>query len=215
MILRPPTHAHSDPTLQIRDVCHEVLECVPSAARTERLRGVLRESAWSGLSKQTPRKRKRDDAKRYTLSQLQSIIQASDSELAAALREVNAVEVDGDMMLFPPVELAELISVILKLVTVHGDSQDKSATTCPCPAAEMFAGLSEYDVDASITAAVMRLFGSVESEIWTADVRRMVRELGHGLLVGIKVSTYPASLTSGQATADRRLYVNMGEGSGR
>jgi len=211
-ILRPPaTAAH--PTLQIRDVCHQVLECVPAPGRVERLRSVLKESAWGGLgstsSQITPtkagNKRKRDDesGKRYTPAQLQSIIQASDAELAAAIKEINAVEVDGHMLLLPPVHLAELIGVLLKLLTVHCGSSafgvadslesDKGSGNAPnpeCSAADIFAAMSEHDVDAHFTSAVMRHFGTVENEIWAADVKTMVGELGRGLLVATKVRSF-------------------------
>lgn len=97
MICRPPDDPKR-PTLEIRDIAHEVFECVPQAANLERIRVVLRESAWKGLgSSPDPRgkKRKRDEVRRWTRAQLESVVQASEGELERGLRERNVVEIDG------------------------------------------------------------------------------------------------------------------------
>jgi hypothetical protein len=97
MICRPPINPER-PTLEIRDISHEVLECVPQAANLERIRMVLRESAWGGLGsdlEKKSKKRKRGDVRKWTKAQLESVVQASEGELERGLRERNVVEIDG------------------------------------------------------------------------------------------------------------------------
>jgi hypothetical protein len=168
---------------------------------------VLRESAWKGLGSEDDEtaalglgKRKRalgdsgegsERVKRYTLAQLQSIIQASDAELVAAVREANAIEVDGHMLLLPPEPLRELLSLLLPLIALHSgaiESLPEGHTDPECEAADILCGLSSF-VEPHLATAVMRHFGVVNaSDMWAADVRRMVGELGRGLLVELKVS---------------------------
>lgn len=88
------------PTLQIRDICHQVLECVPVAPNLERIRTVLKASAWEGMGSGLG-KRKREDGdgrkvKRWTKEQLRSVVQASEAELEQGLKERNVIEVDGE-----------------------------------------------------------------------------------------------------------------------
>jgi sister chromatid cohesion protein DCC1 len=66
LICRPPVNSDVRPTLEIRDISHEVLECVPQAANLERIRTVLKPSAWAGLGSTVGgssklKKRKRGD----------------------------------------------------------------------------------------------------------------------------------------------------------
>lgn len=179
LVLRPPDAT----TLHLRDTCHEVLECVPSAGRVERIRTVLRDSAWGGLDAEAAggsRKRKR--SKRYTRAQLESIIQACDAELEQGLRAHNVVEVDGHMLLLPPERLGPLLSLVLALVTVH-------RRDAVCPARAVAEALhADHGVPADLARGVMRLFGTLEGDTWTYDAEGLVRELGRGILVTLKVS---------------------------
>ena len=89
--------SESRPTLEIRDVCHEVLECVPQAANLERIRTVLRPTQWEGLGKRTRAVElgSTNKARRWTKAQLESVVQASQVELDAGLRERNVVQFNG------------------------------------------------------------------------------------------------------------------------
>lgn len=180
-------------TLAIRDICHEVLECVPAAGRVERVGVVLRESAWRGLGSDEPnggRKRKRDAGKRYTRAQLESIVQASDAELAAALREQNVVEVDGHMLLLPPAHLAPLLSILLGIATAYGVlSKEGDVPGVSMRLEAAVDALAEHDVAEGLSRGVLSLFGQIDDAHWTCDVSAAVRELGRGLLVGLGVST--------------------------
>jgi sister chromatid cohesion protein DCC1 len=115
IFLRPEPASSTDTTiptagdLYIQDTCHEILELTPSVPRLARVEKLLKPSAWEGMGRGT--KRSRDDGnvdggkaegkkvKRYTREQMQSIVQASDGELDAGLRERNVIVVDGT---FPP-----------------------------------------------------------------------------------------------------------------
>lgn len=194
VILRPPSDETLAPELHVRDVCHDVLECVPAAGRTERIRAVLKDSAWRGLGvdMNTPvkagTKRKRD--KRYSREQLNSIIQASDDEMAMALRENNVVEVDGHMLFLPPVQLSELLALVLSLLTIHSDgkvgTERDDRVRIPCaPVVDTLAG--DHDVPRDIGTGVMDLFGEVEDTQWFCNITHVVQEVGRGLLVGLNV----------------------------
>ncbi|OWZ27930.1 sister chromatid cohesion protein DCC1 [Cryptococcus neoformans c45] len=173
------------PTLQIRDICHQVLECVPVAPNLERIRTVLKASAWEGMGSGLG-KRKREDGdgrkvKRWTKEQLRSVVQASEAELEQGLKERNVIEVDGRMLLLPSVHLKDFLNILLSLLAINSS---KSATTAPSQS--IIAALEEYDVPPSISVPALNLFGTVEDGQWTADVKRMVREVGLGILCAVK-----------------------------
>jgi hypothetical protein len=100
MICRPPVEECERDTLEIRDISHELLECLPQAANLERIRTVLKESAWGGLGSDpgmsNSKKRKRGEGRRWTRAQLDSVVQASEGEIERGLRERNVVELDGE-----------------------------------------------------------------------------------------------------------------------
>ncbi|KAK8858758.1 hypothetical protein IAR55_002987 [Kwoniella newhampshirensis] len=181
----------SSSTLEVRDVCHQILECVPVAPNLERIRTVLRDSAWQGLGsnavalgkrKRGDGKRKGKEGKRWTRAMLGSVVQASEGELERGLRERCVVEVDGRMLLLPPALLKELLTILLSLLTIHSTT---SATTCPT--APIIESLEEdHDLPPPLTREVLNLFGVVEGEQWEADVKGIVREVGRGLLVALK-----------------------------
>ncbi|OXM75974.1 sister chromatid cohesion protein DCC1 [Cryptococcus neoformans Bt63] len=173
------------PTLQIRDICHQVLECVPVAPNLERIRTVLKASAWEGMGSGLG-KRKREDGdgrkvKRWTKEQLRSVVQASEAELEQGLKERNVIEVDGRMLLLPSVHLKDFLNILLSLLAINSS---KSATTAPSQT--IITALEEYDVPPSISVPALNLFGTVEDGQWTADVKRMVREVGLGILCAVK-----------------------------
>ncbi|RSH90931.1 hypothetical protein EHS25_010107 [Saitozyma podzolica] len=167
------------PTLEIRDVCHSILEPLPCAPNLERIRKLLRPSSWRGLGE--------DDA-----GSLGSVIQASDGELEKGLRERNVVEVDDRMLLLSPTKLAPLLTLILTLLTMHSSSATSPSPKSPSPSASASSSAitraleEDHDLPMPLGLAVLELFGTVEEGVWEADVRGMVREVGKGLLEGLK-----------------------------
>lgn len=186
------------PTLQIRDICHQVLECVPVAPNLERIRTVLRASAWEGMEGGLgKRKRQEGDGrkvKRWTKEQLRSVVQASDAELEQGLKERNVIEVEGEfdshkfrltfsgrMLLLPSVHLKDFLNILLSLLAINSL---RSPTTAPSQT--IITALEEYDVPSSISVPVLDLFGTVEDGQWMANVERMVKEVGLGILCAVK-----------------------------
>ncbi|KIR32228.1 sister chromatid cohesion protein DCC1 [Cryptococcus deuterogattii MMRL2647] len=173
------------PTLQIRDICHQVLECVPVAPNLERIRTVLRASAWEGMGGGLGKRKREDDdgrkVKRWTKEQLRSVVQASDAELEQGLKERNVIEVDGRMLLLPSVHLKDFLNILLSLLAINSS---RLPTTAPSQA--IITALEEYDVPPSISVPVLDLFGTVEDGRWTANVKRMVKEVGLGILCAVK-----------------------------
>ncbi|WVQ85058.1 hypothetical protein IAT38_007222 [Cryptococcus sp. DSM 104549] len=184
------------PTLQIRDVCHQILECVPVAPNLERIRGILRDSAWEGIGESSLGKRKREGEckaggkkgkdKKWTREQLRSVVQASEAELEKGLRERNVVEVDGRMLLLPPPQLKELLTILLSLLAIFGSHKTGKPIA---PRREIIEGLEDHEVPSSLATAVMELFGELDDEKWTADAQAMVREVGRGLLCKVRGET--------------------------
>ncbi|WVQ96516.1 hypothetical protein IAU59_003621 [Kwoniella sp. CBS 9459] len=217
--------ASDRPTLQLRDTCHQILECVPIAANLERIRTILRDSAWEGLGSSSTSlgKRKRGQkaengncngkggraGRTWTRDQLASVIQASDAELERGLKERNVVEVEGRMLLLPPKALKELLTLLLSLLTIH-HTHPSSPNIAPAKAI-IDALTNEYDVPSQLCRPVLNLFGEhelsaprsptseahqqqaeekkeeeEEEEEWKADVQAIVRQVGNGLLIGVK-----------------------------
>ncbi|KAJ9107957.1 hypothetical protein QFC20_003642 [Naganishia adeliensis] len=186
--------------LYIQDTCHEILELTPSVPRLARVEKLLRETSWEGIR---GTKRTRDEfgesgertkgRKRYTRAQLQSVIQSSDAELDAGFRARNVIEVNGHLILLPTKHLFPLLSTALQLLTIHSlDPLSHAAQRRPttntrrAPAGPIVEHLeTEYSVEPDITRAVMRLCGDLQDstdEVWTADLERIVKEVGKGLL---------------------------------
>jgi hypothetical protein len=88
------------------------------------------------------------------------------------------------MLLLRPPELASLLSLLLALLTVHGDEGESKAR-----AEAIMSALSEdHDVPHGLSSGVMGLFGDLVGDDWNADVPAAVRELGRGLLTAQGVS---------------------------
>lgn len=85
------------------------------------------------------------------------------------------------MLLLPSVHLKDFLNILLSLLAINSS---KSATTAP--AQTIIAALEEYDVPPSISVPALNLFGTVEDGQWTANVERMVREVGLGILCAVK-----------------------------
>ncbi|KAJ9104618.1 hypothetical protein QFC21_002116 [Naganishia friedmannii] len=110
------TEVQQQQNLLIQDTCHEILELTPTVPRLDRVEKLLRDTCWAGMrgfgdtrgvkrsqneadndndhSADSGNPQKKKKPKRYTRAQLQSLIQASDAELDAGLKERNVIEVD-------------------------------------------------------------------------------------------------------------------------
>ncbi|ODN73982.1 hypothetical protein L202_07476 [Cryptococcus amylolentus CBS 6039] len=185
VFLRRHVGEEAKETLHISDTCHQVFECLPIAPNLERIRAVLRPSAWEGMDSSLG-KRKRDEkngkvVKRWTKEQLKSVVQASDRELEDGLRERNVVEVDGKLMLLPAANLKDLLVLLISLLHINSKGSDTTA-----PTKTLIETLEkEYDILPSLSSPVLGLFGHVEGEMWRGDMRKIVKEVGMGILTRI------------------------------
>lgn len=100
--------------------------------------------------------------------------------------------------MLPPATLGPLLSIIFTLLAIHSTSPLSSASTgtAKSPARRIITALEEHDVPPEISSAVMRLFSAeisgtsdergADDVEWVADTRGMVKQVGLGLLEGIK-----------------------------
>ncbi|KAK4685625.1 sister chromatid cohesion protein DCC1, partial [Tremellales sp. Uapishka_1] len=188
LILRPPEVEKQRAELEIRDTCHEVLECVPISGNLERIRMVLKGSAWEGMGG-GKRKRGEDEEgkkrRRYTKAQLESIILASDKEIEQGLRERNVIECEGRLLLLPSISLQPLLSLILALLTIH------SITSLPpiisAPINPIIDALEEdHEISEELTRGVMSLYGEIIGQEWNCRINDIVREVGKGLVESLR-----------------------------
>ncbi|EIW67674.1 hypothetical protein TREMEDRAFT_33206 [Tremella mesenterica DSM 1558] len=194
----------SRPTLEIRDTRHEILECVPIAGNVERIRTLLRPTAWKGIGSENKTgfegmkyRNERgsgggyaDDVKlrrkKYTRQQLLSVIQASEVELDKGLKERNVVAVDGTLLLLPPDKLHPILTILLTLLSIHNVHEHSKSVQVPVK--EVMRELETYELERGLIRGILSLFGEIddpENEVWKADIIRLVREVGNGILVDI------------------------------
>jgi hypothetical protein len=91
--------------------------------------------------------------------------------------------------MLPPKELVPLLNLLLTLLTVHSTKLDLGADPpeCQSPVQPITQSLEgDHDVDPGLTNGLISLFGKVEGDIWHCDVKRVVREVGKGLLEGLR-----------------------------
>lgn len=217
LICRTPTGSSADSVaasgsnLEIRGIEHQVLECMPQAADLERIRRLLRDTQWEGLSTDSdrPSKKRRVGGKRWTRNQLESVIQASSQELERGLKERNVIEVDGaspvsdqssdadtsgHMTLLPSTSLKPLLNLLLTLLTVHSTETDLGADqpAAHAPRDRIEDALAEdHDVPRAIAAGVLDLFGTTLGSEWVCDIRRAVKEIGRGILPSLPARGKP------------------------
>lgn len=96
------------------------------------------------------------------------------------------------MLLLPPTKLAPLLTLILTLLTIHSSSATSPSPKSPSPSASASSSSitraleQDHDLPTPLGLAVLELFGTIGDGMWEADVRGMVREVGKGLLEGLK-----------------------------
>jgi hypothetical protein len=96
------------------------------------------------------------------------------------------------MLLLPPTKLAPVLALILTLLTIHSSSATSPSPKSPSPSASAPSSSitraleDDHDLPTPLGLAVLELFGTIEEGMWEADVRGMVKEVGKGLLEGLK-----------------------------
>lgn len=142
---------------------------------------------------------------------MESTVQASEAQLEIGLRERNVIEVNGasdlcsmnateysgKLLYLEPTSLYPLLSIILSLLTVHQTSKSltDAVAVATAPSEAILQSLEDdHGVSRHVSAGVLGLFGDVlvenDDEVWRCDLRRIVREVGIGLLyaLGVRVA---------------------------
>ena len=88
------------------------------------------------------------------------------------------------MLLLPVDKLRPVLSIILTVLSIHCTPQtEASDTTATIQAAVVVSELQDHDLSPVFSQELMGLFGKVQGAKWEADLVRIVREVGKGLLV--------------------------------
>ena len=88
-------------------------------------------------------------------------------------------------MLLPSIELVPLLSIILTLLTIHADTSDLDKIALN-PAPIVKALEEDHDVEPDLSSGIMVLFGELGGGEWKVDTKRIVGEIGKGLLAGLR-----------------------------
>lgn len=87
--------------------------------------------------------------------------------------------------MLPSIHLQPLLSLILNLLTIHATTtnfkSDPPAATSPYkPIVESL--VENHSVTGQIASRVISLFGEIEGDNWNCDVKRVVGDIGKGLV---------------------------------
>ncbi|KAJ9113181.1 hypothetical protein QFC22_006020 [Naganishia vaughanmartiniae] len=180
-VLDSPEPQQQQQNLLIQDTAHEILELTPTVPRLDRLETLLKHTSWTGMrgfgdgagglrgvKRSFVDERVDMDGTHSAL--LQSLVQASDVELDAGLKDRNVIQVDAT------------------------SSDDRYAD----PSAIAVDLETDFSVDPQVSRGVMGVFGDLVvvldddaaaaaaaaggREVWRARLPRLVKEIGRGLL---------------------------------
>ncbi|KAG0234805.1 hypothetical protein BGW41_000984 [Actinomortierella wolfii] len=108
-------------TIVAVDMLESTLELVPLAPRLDRLAELLGKALYEGRAQDAKAKA---EMPRYTTEQLQSIVQASDMEIDAWLKQNHACQIDGYWRLLEPRYMFDILQEILLTMKVLEMSPD-------------------------------------------------------------------------------------------
>ncbi|KAH8994018.1 sister chromatid cohesion protein Dcc1 [Lactarius akahatsu] len=171
LVISPPDADGTGDQVVIQDSLNELLELVPTVPRLHRLNTLLKEHEWEEGHEEEEENFGAAKRKRITVDQARAELQASEQELAQALREKHILILDGRSYLILELLLMHLVSL----------SQPHDAASVQ----ELSQPLEdEHEVKREVTLQVMRWFGQVDAEnvSWNVDVEKLVRQVGLGVL---------------------------------
>ncbi|KAF8482774.1 sister chromatid cohesion protein Dcc1 [Russula ochroleuca] len=168
----------------IQDSLNELLELVPAVPKLHRMNVMLQEHEWEeGYEEEDEDeslegifKAKR---KRFTLEDAQIELQASEQEIAQALKEKHMLIIDGALRPLSPTYLHKILELLLMHLVSLSQLHDAASVL------ELSRSLEyEHEVRREVTLQVMRWFGEVDvaDERWKMDVEKVVRQVGLGIL---------------------------------
>ncbi|KAJ7228583.1 sister chromatid cohesion protein Dcc1 [Mycena pura] len=179
LVVTPPPASDSDDgnTVVIRDQVNEILELTPTLPKLEKLATALKGREYDDVADSEETSPASEPIPGLTYATAQSVIQASDAELALALRQRRILDIHGTLRPIAPTYLATILEAILNLLVGQALSADA------VPAAELAATLAdENEISRPVSAQVMGWFGEVRDGVWAMDVQGVVREIGLGIL---------------------------------
>ncbi|KAA1476803.1 hypothetical protein DENSPDRAFT_807700 [Dentipellis sp. KUC8613] len=193
----------------IRESLGEILELQPTVPRLQRLRGLLRGMEWGEGAdeddegedmKMNGGKGGNGERRWYSYEQARAELQASERELACALRERHILIIDGNLRPLTPHYLLTLLEQLLTVLVASAQRHDGAGASVPVLVRALAA---EHGVRRAVSVQVMGWFGALvgaggegqeeggEEERWVVDVPRVVTQVGLGVLRGYKDEAIP------------------------
>ncbi|KAI0051203.1 hypothetical protein FA95DRAFT_1485775 [Auriscalpium vulgare] len=169
-----------DSNVSIQESLHEILELVPAVPKLHRLTGLLRGLEWDDGNEVEVEEDHDQRRRRYTYAQAQSELQASEHELARAIKDKHILILNNLLRPISPTYLHTILELLLaQLVSL---SQPHHAASVP----ELTSALEQdHEVRREVSMQVMRWFGEVVEGgggLWRMDVGAVVRQVGLGIL---------------------------------
>jgi sister chromatid cohesion protein DCC1 len=203
----------NNPTLQISGQVKDIIEVQKAVPKLERINGLMRGSEWDGEDEDMDEPAVRDygllqrvsylhiqsKRRRYTYEQVSGVIQASDEELSSGLKDAHVLHVGGTWVLaarrlflcltypghlrsLPPSQLSTILEGILTSLVARSYSPKHVPLDDFLEAIE-----DDHDLPREVVRGVMGWYGDVSEERWRADMASLVKEVGLGLLMDMRV----------------------------
>ncbi|KAI9509500.1 sister chromatid cohesion protein Dcc1 [Russula earlei] len=162
----------------IQDSLSELLELVPAVPKLHRMNALLKEHEWEE-GHEDDESFGKVRRRRFTLDEARTELQASERELAKALKEKHVLIIDGALRPLSPSYLHKILELLLMHLVSLSQPTDAASVL------ELTRSLEyEHEVRREVTLQVMRWFGEVDAadELWKMDVGEVVRQVGLGIL---------------------------------
>ncbi|KAJ7068351.1 sister chromatid cohesion protein Dcc1 [Mycena amicta] len=162
----------NDAVVVVRDQLTEVLELTPTLPKLEKLSALLRGRDYDDVADTA-----NVDEPGISYADARSLIQASDGELARALRERHILDIHGTLRPIAPSYLTAILETILNHLVAQGLKPDA------VPISDLSVTLAdENEISIAVSTQVMGWFGQIQDGMWSLDVPGVVREIGLGIL---------------------------------
>ncbi|KAK2466266.1 hypothetical protein APHAL10511_001908 [Amanita phalloides] len=163
-------------SLNIRDQVSDILELVPCVPKLYKLDGLLKGRSFdenqTGMDSDVP-----DSQGSLTYDQAMRDIQASDDELARALKDRRILLINGELRPIAPGYLHQVLELLLNVLVAL------SLPYNAAPVDELVSALAiDYEVVPPVTNHVLSWFGQVDNGKWNMDITAIVKEIGLNLL---------------------------------
>ncbi|KAI9461279.1 sister chromatid cohesion protein Dcc1 [Lactarius psammicola] len=174
LVISPPPDAdgNSDQVV-IQDSLGELLELVLTVPRLRRLDTLLKEHEWEEGHEEEDESFGAAKRKRFTVDQVRAELQASEQELAQALKEKHVLILDDVLRPLSPSYLHKILELLLMHLVSQSQPHDAASVQ------ELSQSL-EYEHEVKREVTLQRL--TPENTSWSVDVEKVVRQVGLGVL---------------------------------